>query len=134
MSREKFVNFLAGDQRLCAAGVQQAPELSGVLNLDFLVNIEDSRRLECLTRILAGVREERSDGTCGVADFSFLKQFGDRFKSELKLMSLYRVINRRDLNARTLLQDMKTTVHENSCSPVIAAIGNNPSVVEVSQR
>ena len=134
MPREKFVNFLAGDLLLCAAGVQQAPELSGVLYLDFLVNIEDSRRLECLTRKLAGVREERSDGTYGVADFSFLEQFGDRFECELELMSLYRVVNRRDLNARTLLQDMKTTVYESSYSPVIAAIGNNPSVVEFSQR
>ena len=134
MSREKFVNFLAGDQRLCAAGVHQAPELSGVLHLEFLVNTKDSRRRERLPRILAGVREERSDGSCDVADFSFLEQFGDRFKSELKLMSLYRVINRRDLNVRTLLQDMKTTVHESSYSPVIAVIGNNPSVVEFSQR
>lgn len=71
MPREKFVNFLAGDQRLCAAGVHQASELSGVLYLEFLVNIEDSRRLECLTRILAGVREERSDGTCDI-DIAYL--------------------------------------------------------------
>ena len=110
MPREKFVNFLAGYQLLCAAGVQQAPELSGVLYLDYLVNLEDSRRLERLTRILAGVREERSDGTCDIGDFSFLEQFGDRFECELELMSLYRVVNRRDSNARTLLQDMKTTV------------------------
>jgi len=104
------------------------------LHLDFLVNIEDLRRLKRLARILAGVREERSDGTCNIADFSFLEQFGDRFESELKLMSLYRVVNRRDLNARTLLQNTKATVYKSSYSPVIAVIGNNPSVVEVSKR
>ena len=49
-------------------------------------------------------------------------------------MSLYRVVNRRDLNAMTLLQDMKTTVYKSTYSPVITVIGNNPSVVEVSQR
>lgn len=134
MSREKFGDSFAGDQRLCAASVQQAPELSGVLHLESLVNTKDSRRRERLPRILASIREERSDGTCDIADFSFLEQFGDRFESELKLMSFYRVVNRRDLNARTLLQDMKTTAYESSYSPVIAVIGNNPSVVEVSQR
>lgn len=134
MPREKFVNFLAGNLLLCAAGVQQTPELSGVLHLDFLVNIEDSRRLECLTRKLAGVRKERSDGTCDIGDFSFLEKFRNRFERELELMSLYPVVNRRDLNARTLLQDMKTAVYVCSYSQVIAVIGNNPSVVEVSQR
>lgn len=49
-------------------------------------------------------------------------------------MSLYRVVNRRDLNVRTLLQDMKTAVYVCSYSQVIAVIGNNPSAVEVSQR
>lgn len=49
-------------------------------------------------------------------------------------MNLYRVVNRHDLNAMTLLQDMKTTVYESTYSPVIAVIGNNPNVVEVSQR
>ena len=112
----------------------QVPELNRVLNLDFLVNIEDPRRLECLPRILAGVREERSDGTCDIGDFSFLEQFRDRFECELKLMSLYRVVNRRDLNARTLLQNTKATVYKSSYSPVIAVIGNNPGVVEVLQR
>lgn len=48
-------------------------------------------------------------------------------------MSLYRVVNRRDLKVGPLLQDMKTSVFEGSCSQVIAAIGNDPSVVEVSQ-
>lgn len=33
-----------------------------------------------------------------------------------------------------LLQDMKTSAFEGSCSQVIAAIGNDPSVVEVLQR
>jgi hypothetical protein len=114
--------------------VYQVPELNSVLYLDFLVNIENPRRLERLPRILAGVREERSDGTCDIGDFSFLEQFGDRFECELELMSLYRVVNRRDLNAMTLLQDMKTTVYKSTYSPVITVIGNNPSVVEVSQR
>lgn len=134
MSREKFVNFFAGDQRLCAAGVQQAPELSGILNLDFLVNIEDSRRLECRTRILAGVREEHGNNTCNIDVFSFLEQFRDRFECELELMCLYCVVNRRDLIVRPLLQDIKTTVYEKSYGPVTAVIGNDPSVVEFSQR
>lgn len=112
----------------------QVPELNGVLYLDFLVNIEDPRRLERLPRILAGVREERSDGTCDIGDLCFLEQFGDRFECELDLMNLYRVVNRRNLNAMTLLQDMKTTVYESTYSPVITVIGNNPSVVKVSQR
>lgn len=71
MPREKFVNFLAGDHLLCAAGVHQTPELSGVLHLGFLVNVEDSRRLERLACILAGVREERRDGTCDI-DIAYL--------------------------------------------------------------
>lgn len=49
----------------------QVPELNRVLYLDFLVNIEDPRRLERLPRILAGVREERSDGTCDI-DIAYL--------------------------------------------------------------
>lgn len=134
MPREKFLNFLAGDQPLCAAGVHQAPKLSGVLHLDFFVNIEDPRRLELLPRILTCVREVRRDGTCDIDIFSFLKKFGNRFECELELMSLYRVVNRRDLNVRTLLQDMKTAVYVCSYSQVIAVIGNNPSAVEVSQR
>lgn len=112
----------------------QVPELNRVLYLDFLVNIEDRRRLERLPRILAGVREERSDVTCDIGDFSFLEQFRDRFECELELINLYRVVNRRDLNAMTLLQDIKTTVYESTYSSVIAVIGNNPNVVEVSQR
>ena len=114
--------------------MHQDPELSGVLYLEFLVNTKDSRRRERLPRILASIREERRNNTCNIDAFSFLEQFGDRFECELELMCLYCVVNRRDLNVRTLLQDMKTTVHESSYSPVIAAIGNNPSVVEVSQR
>lgn len=134
MSREKFVNFLAGDQRLCAASVQQAPELSGVLHLDFLVNIKDSRRCERLPRILASIREERGSNTCNIDVFSFLEQFRDRFECKLELMCLYCVVNRRDLIVSPLLQDIKTTVYEKSYGPVTAVIGNNPSVVEVSQR
>ena len=49
-------------------------------------------------------------------------------------MSLYRVVNRRDLIVRSLLQDIKTTVYEKSYGPVTAVIGNDPSVVEFSQR
>lgn len=134
MSREKFVNFLAGDQRLCAAGVHQAPKLSGVLHLDFLINIVDPRRLERLPRILASIREERGNNPCNIDVFSFLEQFRDRFECELELMCLYCVVNRRDLIVRSLLQDIKTTVYEKSYGPVTAVIGNDPSVVEFSQR
>lgn len=134
MSREKFVNFLAGDQRLCAAGVHQPPKLSGVLYLDFLINIEDPRRLERLPRILASIREERGNNPCNIDVFSFLEQFRDRFECELELMCLYCVVNRRDLIVRSLLQDIKTTVYEKSYGPVAAVIGNDPSVVEFSKR
>lgn len=134
MPREKFVNFLPGDQLLCSAGVQQAPQLGGVLHLDFIVNIKDSRRRERLPRILASIREEHGNNTCNIDVFSFLEQFRDRFECELELMCLYCVVNRRDLIVRSLLQDIKTTVYENSYGPVTAVIGNDPSVVEFSQR
>lgn len=134
MPREKFVNFLAGDHLLCAAGVHKAPELSGVLHLEFLVNTKDSRRRERLPRILASIREERGNNTCNIDAFSFLEQFRDRFECELELMCLYCVVNRRDLIVRSLLQDIKTTVYEKSYGPVTAVIGNDPSVVEFSQR
>ena len=49
-------------------------------------------------------------------------------------MCLYCVVNRRDLIVRSLLQDIKTTVYEKSYGPVAAVIGNDPSVVEFSQR
>lgn len=134
MSREKFVNFIAGDQRLCTAGVQQAPELSGVLHLEFLVNTKDSRRRERLPRILASIREERGNNTCNIDVFSFLEQLRDRFECKLELMCLYCVVNRRDLIVRPRLQDKKTTVYEKSYGPVTAVIGNDPNVVEFSQR
>lgn len=51
--------------------MHQAPKLSGVLHLDFLVNIEDPRRLERLPRILTCVRGERRDGTCDI-DIAYL--------------------------------------------------------------
>lgn len=66
MPGKKFGDSLTEDKPLCATGVYQTSELSGVLHLDFLVNAEDSRRLERLARILAGVREERRDGTCDI--------------------------------------------------------------------
>ena len=134
MPREKFVNFLAGYHLLCAAGVHQVPELSDVLYLEFLVNTEDSRRRERLSRMLASIREECRNNTCNIDVFSFLEQFRDRFECELELMCLYCVVNRRDLIVRLLLQDIKTTVYENSYGPVTAVIGNDPSVVEFSQR
>lgn len=45
--------------------------MGGILHLDFLVNIKDSRRRERLPCILTCAREERRDGTCDI-DIAYL--------------------------------------------------------------
>lgn len=84
--------------------------------------------------MLASIREECRNNTCNINVFGFLEQFRDRFECELELMCLYCVVNRRDLIVRPLLQDIKTSVYENSYGSVTAVIGNDPSLVEFSQR